>query len=139
MLLRSAGMRRSKLNILLAVLAVIGVFAAFDVIGHRDTPYFWAKLISVLAFSAGCLVLTREREAVDTFSAVVAALFTLCAIAMTTGDRASPNWWPFFLGFIGATVVLVFLTRKKRETLLAIAAIVGLRLIVFVILYVLQR
>ena len=132
-------MRRPMLNNVLVVLAVVGVFAAFDVIGHKDAPYYWAKLICVLALSAGCLLLTREREAVDTFSAVMAALFTLCAAAMTAGDRAHPNWWPFFLGFAGAAVLLVFLTRKKRETLLAIAAIVGLRLVVFVILYALHR
>jgi uncharacterized membrane protein HdeD (DUF308 family) len=124
---------------MLVVLAVLGVFAACDVIGHRDTPYFWAKLISVLALSAGCLLLTREREALDTFSAVIGALFTLCAVAMTAGDRTNRNWWPFFLGFAVGAVLFVLLTRKRRGTLVAIGAIVGFRLLVFVILYVLHR
>jgi uncharacterized membrane protein HdeD (DUF308 family) len=118
---------------------VLGVFATFDVIGHKDTPYFWVKLIPVLALSAGCLLLTREREALDTFSAVVAALFTLCAVAMTAGDRANPNWWPFFLGLAGGALLFVLLTRKRRATLLAIGAIVGFRLLVFLILYALHR
>lgn len=132
-------MRRPFLNNVLVILAVVGVFAAFDVVGHSGEPYFWAKLIFVLSFSAGCLLLTRDREALDTFSAVTAAVFTLCAIAMTTGDRTHPNWWPFFLGFTCAAVLLVFLTRKRRETVLAITAIVGFRLIVFAILYAIRR
>jgi hypothetical protein len=76
MLLKTGEMRRPTLYNVLVVLAVLGIFAAFDIIGHRDTPYFWAKLISVLTCSAGCLLLTREREALDTFSAVIAALST---------------------------------------------------------------
>ena len=139
MLLRTNVMKRPRLNNVLVVLAVLGVFAAFDVIGHRDTPYFWAKLISVLALSAGCLLLTREREALDTFSAVIGALFTLCGIAMTAGDRTDPNWWRFFLGFAGGAVVFVLLTRKRRGTLVAIGAIVGLRLLILAVLYVLHR
>jgi len=139
MLLRTEEKRRPTLNNVLAGLAVLGVFAAFDVIGHRETPYFWAKLISVLTFSAGCLLVTRDREALDTFSVVMAALSTLCAVAMTAGDRSNPNWWPFFFGFAGAAVLFTLLTRKRRGTLLAIAAIVGFRLLLFVILYALHR
>jgi hypothetical protein len=132
---RTGEARTPWLNNLLVILAFVGVFAAFDIVGHKYA-YFWAKLVCVVAFSVGCLLLTRDRGALDTLSAVIAALFTLCAIAMTTGDRVHPNWWPFFLGFAGAAVSFVFLTRKKRETLVAVAAIVGFRLIVFVVLYV---
>jgi hypothetical protein len=139
MLLGTDHMKRPWLNNVLVVLAVLGVFATFDIIGHKDTQYFWAKLISVLALSAGCLLLTREREALDTFSAVIAALFTLCAVAMTAGSRANPNWWPFFLGFACGAVLFVLLTRKRRATLLAVGAIVGFRLLLFVILYALHR
>jgi hypothetical protein len=137
--LKTGGIRRPRPNDVLAVLAVVGMFAAFDVIGHRDAPYFWAKLISLLTFSMACLLLTRERDSVDTFSAVIAALSTLCAVAMTTGDRTNPNWWPFFLGFAGAAVLFTLLTRSKRGTLLAIVTIVGLRLFIFVALYTLHH
>lgn len=139
MLLEADRMKRPWVNNVLVTLAVLGVFATVDVIGHKDAPYFWAKLISVLALSVGCLLLTREREALDTFSAVVAALFTLGAVAMTAGDRANPNWWPFFLGLAGGSLLCVLLTRKRRATLMAVGAIVGFRLLLFVILYALHR
>jgi uncharacterized membrane protein HdeD (DUF308 family) len=131
--------KRPWVNNVLVILAVVGVFATFDVIGHKDTPYFWPKLVSVLALSAGCLLLTRDREALDTFSAVIAALLTLCAVAMTAGDRANPNWWSFFLGLTGGALLFVLLTRKRRATLLAVGAIVGLRLLLFAVLYALRR
>jgi uncharacterized membrane protein HdeD (DUF308 family) len=121
------------------VLAVVGAFGAFAMMGHRDAPYWWVKLTAFLTLSAGCLLLTRERSALDTFSGVLAALFALCAIAMTAGDRSHPTWWPLFLGFALGAVLLVFLTRKKREALAGIAVIVGFRLIVSVILYALHR
>ena len=127
------------MNNALLVLAVLGVFAAFDVIGHRDAPFFWAKLTSVVALSVGFLLLIRDRETLDTFSAVIGALFALCAVAMTAGDRTNTNWWPFFLGFAGGAVLLVLLTRKRRETLLAVGAIVGFRLVIFVIFSALHR
>jgi hypothetical protein len=93
MLLRAGHIKRPPwLNNALVVLAVLGVFAAFDVIGHRGVPFFWAKLVFVLTLSAVCLLLTRERDALDTFSAVMGALFTLCAIAMTAGDGNNSNW-----------------------------------------------
>ena len=139
MLLRSNYMKRPWLNNVLVVLAVLGTFAAFDIIAHRSAPYFWPKLVSVLALSAGCLFLAKERESLDTYSAVIAALFALCAVAMTAGDRTNPNWWPFFLGFVGGTVLFVLLTRKRRATLVAVAAIVGFRLLVFVIFNALHR
>jgi hypothetical protein len=82
----------------LVILAVLGVFASFNIIGRVGTPYFWPKLAVVVGFSTTCLLLTRTRGARDTFLAVVGALFALMAIAMTTGDRAYPNWWPLFLG-----------------------------------------
>jgi len=132
-------MRRPILNNVLVVLAVLGVFASLDIIGHRNAPHFWAKLIAALTFSAGCLRLTREREALDTFCAAIAGLSTLGAVAMTSGDRTNPNWWPFFLGFLGAAVLFTLVTRKRRATVLAIGAIVGFRLIVFVVLYALRR
>jgi hypothetical protein len=138
MLLKADDVRRTRVNDVLVVLAVLGVFAAFDVVGHKGTPYFWIKLILALTFSAGCLLLTRDREAVDTFSAVVAALFSLCAVAMTAGDRTHPNWWPFFFGFIGAAILFILLTRKRRGTLLAIAAIVAFRTLVFIVVFALH-
>jgi len=139
MLLRADHMKRPWVNNVLITLAVLGVFATIDVLGHRGSPYFWAKLVSILALSAGCLLLTREREALDTFSAVIAALFTLGAVAMTAGDRANPNWWPFFLGLSGGALLFVLLTRKRRATLIAVGAIVGFRLLILVILYALHR
>jgi hypothetical protein len=139
MLLRADYVKRPWLNNVLVVLAVLGTFAAFDIIGHRSAPYFWPKLVSVLALSAGCLFLTRERESLDTYSAVIAGFFTLCAVAMTAGDRTNPNWRPFFLGFASGAVLFVLLTRKRLATLVAVAAIVGFRVLVFVILYVLHR
>ena len=132
-------MGRVRLNNVLVLIAVLGVFAAFDIVGHKDAPFFWEKFISVLALSAGCLLFTRDRKALDTFSAVIAALFTLCAVAMTAGDRAHPNWWPFFLGFAGLAGLFILLTRKRRETLVAAAAIIGLRLLVFLVLYAVRR
>jgi len=130
---------RVRLNNVLVLIAVLGVFAAFDIIGHKDTPFFWEKVISVLALSAACLLFTRDRKALDTFSAVIAALFTLCAVAMTAGDRAHPNWWPLFLGFAGSAGLFILLTRKRRETLVAAVAIVGFRLLVFVVLHAVRR
>ena len=127
------------LNDVLVILSVLGVFATFDVIGHRDTPYFWAKFVSVLTLSGGCLLLTKERQALDTFFAVIGALFTLCAVAMTAGDRSNPSWWPYFLGLAGGAVLSVLLTRKKRGTLVAVGAIVGSRLLFFAILYALHQ
>ena len=132
-------MGRAHLNNILVLLAVLGVFAAFDIVGHKDAPFFWAKFIFVLALSAACLLFTSDRKALDTFFAVIAALCTLCAVAMTAGDRAHPNWWPFFLGFVGFGGLFILLTRKRRETLVAAAAIVGFRLLVFVVLYVARR
>jgi hypothetical protein len=139
MSVRTEDMRRQRLNDVLVILAVLGVFAAFDVIGHKDIRYYWASLLGLVTFSAICLFLTRDRQAVDTFSAVMAALFTLYAVAMTAGDRTHPNWWPFFLAFAIAAILFTSLTRKKGATLIAIAAIVGFRLLVFVIVYALRR
>ena len=126
-----ANVKRAKLNDILVILAIIGVFGAFAIIGNRDAAYFWPKLFSVVAFSTVCLVLTRDRTAVDAFFAAIAALFTLVAMAMTAGDRQHPNWWPLFIGFFCGAIGLVFLTRKKRETVFAIALIVGFRLIIY--------
>ena len=127
-----------KLNDVLLVLAVVGVFAAFALAAHRDIPHFWAILILVLLFSAGCLMLTRSRESLDTFLAVMAALFTICAILMTTGDLSKLTVWLFFFGIAGVAVLFVLFTKKKLQTLTAIAAIVGFRLLIFVVLYVLR-
>jgi hypothetical protein len=121
------------------IAAVLGLFAALDIIGHRTAPYFLAKLIFVVAVSAGCLLLTKDREALDTFSAVVAGLFALCAAAMTAGDRSYPNWWPLFLAFASGAVFFVFVTRQRRATLLAVAAIVGFRFALFIILCAVHR
>lgn len=139
MTLKTEDIKRPRLNDVLLVLAALGVFAAFDVIGHRHAPYFWPKLTLIVAFSMACLLFTREREALNAFSAVVAALSTLCAVAMTAGDRTNPNWWPFFLGFVGATVLFTLLTRNRRGTLLAIASLVGFRLLIFAVLYAFHR
>ena len=132
-------MKRPWVNDVLVTLAVLGVFAIVDVIGHRDAQFFWAKLTSVLALTVGCLLLTTDREALDTFFAIVAALFTLGAVAMTAGDPANPNWWPFFLVLVGGSLLCVLLTRKRRATLQAVGAIVGFRLLLFVILYAVHR
>jgi membrane associated rhomboid family serine protease len=131
-------MKRPWVNNVLITLAVLGVFATIDVIGHRDAPHFWVKLVSVPALSAVCLLFTRDREALDTFSAVMAALLTLGVVAMTAGDRANPKWWPFFLGLAGGALLFVLLTRRRRATLIAVGAIVGFRLLVLVILYALH-
>lgn len=139
MLLRADTVKKPWLNNVLVVLALLGTFAAFNIVGHRSATYFWPKLVCVLALSAGCLFLTRARESFDTYSAVMAGLLTLCAVAMTTADPTQPNWWPFFLGFSGAAVLFVLLTRNRLAALLAVAAIVGSRLIVFVILRAFHR
>jgi hypothetical protein len=133
--LRTEGNTKTKLNTSLVVLAVVGIFAAFDLVGHRDTPYFLVKLLAVLAVSAVCILVTRQREALDTFCAVLSALFTLFAVAMTAGDRDHPNLWPFFLGFLVVAVLLVSFTQRKRETLLAIGFIVAFRLMIAAISY----
>jgi len=127
-------------NNVLGILALLGVFAALDLYAHRDVSYFWVKLGSLFAFSTACLLATRERAAWDTFAAVMAALFALGAVAMlAAGARAHVDWWLFFLGFVAAAILFTFLTRKKRETLMAIGAIVGLRLAVFVVRFGLHR
>jgi hypothetical protein len=124
-----------RLNNVLVIPAVLGVFAAFDLVGHKDVSYFWPKLAVLLSISTACLLATRHRESWDTFFAAIAGLFTLCAVAMTAGDRARPNWWPFFLGFAAMATLFVFLVRNRRETLIPIGAIVGFRLVVFVVLH----
>ena len=139
MLLSPNKMKRPWVNDLLVVLAGVGCFAAFDIIGHRNTPYFWAKLICVLGFSSVCLLTTKDRGALDTFSAAISAFFALCAVAMTAGDRTDPNWWPFFLGFGGLTVLFILLTRKRRAALLAVLAVIGFRLLVFAVLRLFHR
>ena len=129
----------ASLNNVLLTMAIVGIFAALDVLGHRETAYFVPKLALALIFSMVCLLLTRDREAFDMFYAVIAAFFSLCAVAMTAGDRANANWWPFFIVFTVAAVAFMLLTRKRNATVLAIGAIVGFRLLVLVALYAFQR
>jgi hypothetical protein len=50
MLLGTEHTKRPWLNNVLVVLAVLGVFATFDIIGHKDTQYFWASLSPFLHF-----------------------------------------------------------------------------------------
>jgi hypothetical protein len=126
-------MKNPRLNDTLVILALLGIAASLQLVAHRDTSFFVVKLVAVLAFSAGCLVLTGNRESLDLFSGVVAAFATMFAIAMTTGDRTTPHWWAFFLGFTAVAGVSVLLTRNRRATLLAIAAIIVFRLIVGVV------
>ncbi len=138
MLLNGIAMDSSKRNMVLAILALLGVFATLDIFAHKAAPYFWIKLVLAVGFSITCVVAMSDRQARDVFFSGVAALFTLFAIAMTFGDRTHANWWPLFLGFLGAASLFVLITRKKRETLLGIAAIVGLRLLVVGIAYTLH-
>src|SRR5882762_9937603 len=119
------GVRGSKLNDILVILATVCVFAAVSMFAHRDAPYFGLKLVSILGISLGCMLATRDRESWDIFFGVIAALFTLFAIAMTA-DFAVPHWWTKFLVFTGIASSFVLATRKKREILLGIMAIVGL-------------
>jgi|SRR5580693_4839414 hypothetical protein len=139
MLVETASANRARLNNALVMSAILGVFAAFYVIGHKDLPHYWVKLLVPLAFSTGCLLFTRSKDALDTFLTAVAALFTLCAVAMTAGDRANHNWWPFFIGFTVAAAVLVLLTRKRREALLGIAVILAVRLVVALFAFVFRH
>lgn len=127
-----------KRNDILLGLVIFGVFAALAMAAHRDIPHFWAIIVLILLFSAGCLVLTRSRESLDIFLGMIAALFTLCAILMLTSDLSNPRVWLFFFGFTGAAALFVLFTKKKLQTLAAIAAIVGFRLLIFVVLYVLR-
>jgi len=138
MLVNGSSMNRSKLNTLLAIFALLGVFAALDIVAHKTAPHFWIKLVLAVGFSATCVIAMTDRDARDVFFSGVAALFSLFAIAMTFGDRTHANWWPLFLGFLGAASLFVLITRKKREALLGIAAIVGLRLLLVGIVYVLH-
>ena len=124
---------RPRATTALLILALLGAFAAFDAIGHRSAPYFWPQLICSLAFSLGCLLFARDRGTLDTFLAVLASLFALCAVAVTASDRQRTEWWPWFLCFSGVAALLVLITRKKRETLIAIAAIVGFRFLILAV------
>jgi hypothetical protein len=123
-------MKTSRVNNVLVILAFFGVIVAFQLVAFRSVPYFVVKAVAALVFSAACLVLAGNRESWDLFLTVVAALATMFAIAMTTGDRTTPHWWAFFLGFTAVAGVSVLLTRNRRVTLLTIAAIIGFRLIV---------
>jgi hypothetical protein len=116
----------------LVIAATVGAIGAFDLIVHKDAPFFWVKLVGALTFSVACLLLTRDREQIDTFIGVMAALLTLCAVAMTTADRLDFVWWVFFLSFAGSAILLVLFTRERRGTLLAFAAIVTFRLVLFI-------
>ncbi len=130
------GQRSRGMNDLLVIAALLGVFAAVDLITHRSTPYFWVKLAAVLAFSSASLFATRDRETCDVFWAILGALSTMAAIVMTTAGKMDPGqWWRLFLGFLGAAALFTLLTRKKRTTLLGIAAIVGFRLLIALLLY----
>jgi uncharacterized membrane protein HdeD (DUF308 family) len=134
------GSRNRGLNDALGIAAVVGVFAALDVVGHSNTSYFWVKLAGLVAFSTSCLLLTRDRETCDVFFGVLGALSTMGAIAMTTASRMVPEeWWRLFLSFLGAAVLFTLLTRKKRTTLLGITAIVGFRLLIALVLYAARR
>jgi succinate-acetate transporter protein len=123
----------------LVVLAGLGVFAGFDLIGHFHTPHFWLKLLIVIAFSTVCLFATRERQSVDTFFTVVAAIFAMFAVAMTFGNLSAPHWWLFFVSFSAAAALFVLLSRDKRQTLLGISAIVGFRLLIAGVVYAMRR
>ena len=112
----------------------MGVFAALDVVAHRTAPFFWIKLVLALSFSATCLLLTREREAWDTFLGVMAALCTLATLAALTINPADPYRWPIITAFGSAAALFVLLTRNKRATLLGVAAIVGFRLLIYLVL-----
>jgi hypothetical protein len=131
-------MNRARFNLLLTTLALLGVFAGITIVAHRETSHYAAKLASVLIFSIACLSLTRDRQSWDTFAGAVAGLFTLFAIAMTAGSSASPGWWPLFLTFVTIAALFVILTRKKRETLIGILAIVASRIVLLGVLYVLR-
>ena len=123
-------------NNLSLVISLLATFASLDVIAHRNAPYFLTKLACAIGIAAGSLLLSHDRDTFDTYAAVMSAIFAMFALAMTTGDSSHPSWWPRFLLFIVLSLVFVLATRKRRATLVAIGAIVGFRLLVFLVLFV---
>ena len=113
----------------MGVLAVVGVFAAVQIVAHPETPHFGVTLIVVLAGSAICLSLT-DKETRDAFFAVMAALCSLILVLLPTASTRDRVWWFWALGLVVAAIALVLLTRKKLHTLAAIAVIVGFRLLI---------
>jgi uncharacterized membrane protein HdeD (DUF308 family) len=117
----------------LGVLAVVGIFAALQILAHRDTAHFWPKLLAVLGVSAACLFVTQDREIWDAFSGAMAGFFALCAIVMFTAKERDAIWWLFLFAFAGAATLFVLLTKRKRATLVAILAIICFRLVFLII------
>jgi len=126
---------RERLNFVLAVLAFLGILFAFDTVAHHSFATAWPYVVGGLAFSTACLVATREREWLDIFLMAMAGLLTLFAAATTTAVRQHPRGWLFFWGFALSIGVLILLTRKKREALVAIAAILGLRMLLAAVVF----
>ncbi len=120
---------RPKLNFVLIVLAVVAVFFVIDTLTHHPLAAAWPKALAAIAISALCLLITRERESLDLFLMVIAALLTLFAVASSTALPGHARAWLIFGASVAFAAIAVLLTRKKREALLAIVAIVGFRLI----------
>jgi hypothetical protein len=128
------GMKSSRRDLFFAVFAGVALIAGVQILANKDAPYFWAKLIVALVFSAGCLLAIQERENLDAFWGALAGFLTLCTLVVAVaGDTQDPRWWPFFLGFAGAAAFFVFLTKKRKATLLGISAIVSFRVLIFLI------
>lgn len=128
--MRTENRRSEKLNNILVVLALLGFSGAFALVVHRPA-FFWPTLSAVVAVSIGCLFATRSRESWDAFFGAMAGLFTLIAIAATTGDLKQPAVRHYLIGSSVVACIFVLLTRKRREALIAVALIVGFRLLIF--------
>ena len=87
---------RRKLNFVLAVLAFLGILFALDTVAHHPLSTAWPYVVGGFAFSAVCLVATREREWLDIFLTANAGLLTLFVAASTTALRQHPRSWLLF-------------------------------------------
>jgi hypothetical protein len=126
---------RRKLNFVLVVLAFLGILFVLDTVAHHSLSTAWPYVVGGFAFSTVCLVATREREWLDVFLTAMAGLLALFAAATTTAVRQHPRSWLLFWGFALSAGVLILLTRKKREALVAIAAIVGFRMLLAAVVF----
>jgi hypothetical protein len=128
--------RRARLDKLFVILAGLGLLAAFQAWAFRDSiSYPWVKLSTAVGFAAVCIVAIRERENIDVLLSIVAAVFTMLVIAVLSAvDVQDSKFWPLLLGFAGSAILFVLLTKNRVGALIGIGAIIGFRLLAYLVL-----
>ena len=114
----------------LLITALLCTFAGGAVIARRVEPY-WVLLVFFGSATLAALIVARSREVLDLVFAVLAVLSTLIGLSWLAG---LPGDWTEAVKIVSAFVVagtFVLLTRNRREILIAIAAVIAFRTLLF--------